>query len=81
MMGKVKEATEVEAEFAASQAPWNKLVKKQEKSKSHYFDLSKKVRLTIATVGELHYYFNSSGDLSCIEHADCFVSSPLKPSD
>ena len=51
MMGKVKEATEVEADFAASQAPWNKLVKKQEKSKCHYFDLSKKVHLTIATVG------------------------------
>ena len=43
-MGKIKEATEVEADFATSQAPWNKLMKRQEKTKLKYYDLSKKVR-------------------------------------
>jgi len=43
VMGKIKEATEVEADFATSQAPWNKLMKRQEKTKLKYYDLSKKV--------------------------------------
>jgi len=43
LVGKVKEATDIEAGFDASQAPWIKLLKKLYKSKQRYYDLSKKI--------------------------------------
>ena len=52
LVGKVKEATDIEAGFDASQAPWIKLLKKLYKSKQRYYDLSKKVLVTIAARGD-----------------------------
>ena len=47
LMGKIKEAADVEAGFAASEAPWTKLMKRMIKAKHRYYELSKKVRFSV----------------------------------